>query len=58
MTVFLAIVSQSPQTMKVPGTTNAKHAISDPIIPVSHNESYADISITGLPLTIDMRVRI
>lgn len=45
------------KTMKVPGTTNAKHAISDPIIPIPRDEEYADISITGLPLTIDMQVK-
>jgi hypothetical protein len=43
--------------VKVPGTTNAKHAISDPVIPLPRDENYADISITGLPLTIDMQVR-
>lgn len=42
--------------MKVPGTTNAKHAIADPIIPVPRDEEYADIQIIGLPLTIDMQV--
>lgn len=44
------------KTAKVPGTTNSKHAISDPIIPLPLGEDYADISITGLPLTIDMQV--
>ncbi|KIM22814.1 hypothetical protein M408DRAFT_277883 [Serendipita vermifera MAFF 305830] len=43
------------KTAKVPGTTNAKHAISDPVIPLPRGEDYADISITGLPLTIDMQ---
>jgi hypothetical protein len=42
--------------MKVPGTMNAKHAIADPVIPPPQGEDYADISITGLPLTIDMQV--
>ncbi|CAG7851500.1 SubName: Full=Uncharacterized protein {ECO:0000313/EMBL:CCA70109.1} [Serendipita indica DSM 11827] len=43
------------KTIKVPGTTNSKHAIADPIIPVSRDEEYADISILGLPISVDMQ---
>jgi hypothetical protein len=58
LSLQLLIPFERTQTVKVPGTTNAKHAISDPVIPLPRDEDYADISITGLPLTIDMQVSI
>ncbi|KAG8819771.1 hypothetical protein FRC19_009554 [Serendipita sp. 401] len=41
------------KTGKVPGTTNSKHAIADPVIPLPRDEDFADIAITGLPLGVD-----
>ncbi|KAG8834780.1 hypothetical protein FRC17_007097 [Serendipita sp. 399] len=41
------------KTGKVPGTTNSKHAIADPVIPLPRDEEFADIAITGLPLDVD-----